>query len=76
MKPSKIRDHTIEELEVEATKLQEQVFRFRFQIAIGQTENPMKLRHARKDLARVKTILNDKRRAHGASGQAPAADRG
>ena len=76
MKASKIRDHTTEELEVEATKLQEQVFRFRFQLAIGQTENPMKLRLARKDLARVKTILNEKRRAQGASGQTAAADRG
>jgi len=76
MKASAIRDHTIEELEVEATKLEEQIFRFRFQLAIGQTENPMKLRLARKDLARVKTILNDKRRAQSVSEQAAAADRG
>ena len=63
MKPSKIRDRTVDELEADASKLKEKIFRLRFQFAMGQTENPLRIRHARKDLARIKTILNEKRRA-------------
>ena len=63
MKPSKIRDHSVPELELEESNLKEQIFKLRFQFAIGQADNPMKIRQARKDLARVKTILNEKRRA-------------
>ena len=65
MKPSKLREQNPEELENEEIKLKEQIFRLRFQFAIGQADNPMRLRLARKDLARVKTILNEKRRAAG-----------
>ena len=63
MKPGKIRDRSIEELELEEAKLKEQLFKLRFQVVIGQAENPLKIRTTRKDLARVKTILNEKRRA-------------
>ncbi len=68
MRPSKFREQSVEELENEEVKLKEQIFRLRFQFAIGQVDNPMRLRHARKDLARVKTILNEKRRATVAQG--------
>jgi large subunit ribosomal protein L29 len=63
MKPSKYREQGVAELELEESKLKEQIFRLRFQFAIGQADNPMKLRLTRKDLARVKTILNETRRA-------------
>ena len=63
MKASKFREHSVAELEQEESKLKEQIFKLRFQFAIGQADNPMKIRLARKDLARVKTILNQKRRA-------------
>ena len=63
MKPGKIREQSVEELHVEETRLKDQIFRLRFQFAIGQVENPMKIRHARRDLARVQTIISEKVRA-------------
>ena len=63
MKPSKIRDQSVPELENERTRLEEQIFKLRFQNAVGQLDNPLKLRTVRRDLARVRTILNEKRRA-------------
>jgi large subunit ribosomal protein L29 len=68
MRASKFREQSVEELRDEERKLKEQIFKLRFQLAIGQAENPMRLMAARKDLARVKTILGEKRRA--ASGAA------
>ncbi len=38
-------------------ELAEQIFRLRFQLSTGQAEGVKKLREARKDLARVKTLL-------------------
>jgi large subunit ribosomal protein L29 len=63
MKPSKIRDQSVPELENERTRLEEQIFKLRFQNAVGQLDNSLKLRTVRRDLARVRTILNEKRRA-------------
>lgn len=70
MKASKFRDQTIDELRLEEEKLKEQIFRLRFQFAVGQAENPMRIRLARRDLARVQTIITEKRRA--AEAQRPA----
>ena len=63
MKPSKIREQSVPELENERTRLEDQIFKLRFQNAVGQLDNPLKLRTVRRDLARVRTILNEKRRA-------------
>ncbi len=67
MKPSKIRDQSVEELRNEEDRLKEEIFKLRFQNAIGQLDNPIKLRIIRKDLARVKTVLNEKSRAEAKS---------
>jgi large subunit ribosomal protein L29 len=66
MKASKFRDQTVDELHLEEQRLKEQIWRLRFQFAVGQVDNPMKIRLARRDLARVQTILSEKRRAAGA----------
>lgn len=63
MKPGKIREQSVEELHLEEAKLKDQIFRLRFQFAIGQVENPMRIRLARRDLARVQTIISEKVRA-------------
>ena len=47
------------ELETQQRELAEQIFRLRFQLSSGQTEELKKLREARKDLARVKTLLRE-----------------
>ncbi|MFZ0037194.1 MAG: 50S ribosomal protein L29 [Candidatus Acidiferrales bacterium] len=44
------------ELETQQQELAEQIFRLRFQLTTGQSEGLKRLREARKDLARVKTL--------------------
>ncbi|MCL5287647.1 MAG: 50S ribosomal protein L29 [Acidobacteria bacterium] len=55
----KFRDMKPEELLLQERELSEQVFRLRFQMSSGQSEGLKKLREARKDLARVKTLLHE-----------------
>jgi len=56
----KIRDMSIEELERQEAQMKEQLFRLRFQWAMGQTETLKKMRELRKDRARVQTIIREK----------------
>jgi len=53
----KFREMNAAELENQQRELSEQIFRLRFQISSGQAEGLKKLREAKKDLARVKTLL-------------------
>jgi large subunit ribosomal protein L29 len=55
----KYRNMNPSELETQQRELAEQIFRLRFQLSSGQTEGLKKLREARKDLARVKTLLRE-----------------
>jgi large subunit ribosomal protein L29 len=55
----KFRDLGQSELEAQQLELTEQVFRLRFQMNTGQAEGLKKLREARRDLARVKTLLRE-----------------
>jgi large subunit ribosomal protein L29 len=48
------------ELDNKQRDLSEQIFRLRFQMTTGQSEGLKKLREARKDLARVKTLLRQR----------------
>ena len=63
MKPEKFRDLGDEELESKEGDLREEIFRARVQKATGQLDQVGKVRALRKDLARVKTILVERRRA-------------
>jgi large subunit ribosomal protein L29 len=56
----KLRDQDTPELNERQRELVEQVFRLRFQLSTGQAEAVTKLRVARKDLARVKTLLRER----------------
>jgi large subunit ribosomal protein L29 len=56
----KLRDQDTAELNERQNELAEQVFRLRFQLSTGQAEAVTKLRSARKDLARVKTLLRER----------------
>ena len=55
------------ELEIQQRELAEQIFRLRFQLSTGQAEALKRLRLARKDLARIKTLLRERtvRTGHG-----------
>ncbi len=53
----KLREADPRELELRQRELTEQIFRLRFQLSTGQAEAVKRLREAKKDLARVKTLL-------------------
>jgi len=53
----KIREEGATELQAREKELVEQIFRLRFQLTTGQAEALKRLREAKKDLARVKTLL-------------------
>jgi large subunit ribosomal protein L29 len=56
MKSEKIRNLTDEELQHQERDLNDQLFKLKFQLNMGQTESLKKLRGMRRDIARVKTI--------------------
>ncbi|HTQ60381.1 MAG TPA: 50S ribosomal protein L29 [Candidatus Solibacter sp.] len=53
----KIREAGAIELEAQQKDLVEQIFRLKFQLSTGQAEALKRLREAKKDLARVKTLM-------------------
>jgi large subunit ribosomal protein L29 len=63
MKADELRELSVEELVSKEGELREQLFKLRFQKAIGQLDNTDKLRDARREVARVKTISNEKARS-------------
>ncbi len=60
MKPEKIRNLTDAELNHQERELNDQLFRLKFQLNMGQTESLKKIRGLRKDIARVKTIARQR----------------
>jgi len=61
MKAGDLRAMTLDQLEDEVLKLKKERFNLRFQRATGQLENTARVRQARRDIARVKTIAAQKR---------------
>ena len=57
MKASELRKLSTKELEAKLKELKAELFNLRFQLAVNQLENPMRISAVKKDLARVKTIL-------------------
>jgi large subunit ribosomal protein L29 len=55
-----LRDLSAEDLRLKERDLDDQLFRLRIQKSMGQLEAPLKVRHVRRDLARVKTLLRQK----------------
>lgn len=60
MKADKVRDLETVELETQVRDIQEQLFRLRFQMSMGQMDGLKKVRALKKDLARIYTILNER----------------
>ena len=60
MKAEKMRGMDAAELQRNAADAQEQLFRLRFQMGMGQTEGLKKYRNLRKERARMLTVLNEK----------------
>ena len=59
MKASEIRNLSAKELDEKLLELKDELFKLRFQQAINQLENPMRISAVKKDIARVKTVIRD-----------------
>jgi large subunit ribosomal protein L29 len=59
MKPSEIRELSLEEKLRKANDLKEELFNLRFQHEIGQLENSQKMKQIKREIARVKTIIKE-----------------
>jgi large subunit ribosomal protein L29 len=63
LKVEDIKRMSDDEMDAEVLKLKKERFNLRFQRATGQLENTSRIREARRDIARVKTIARQKRAA-------------
>jgi large subunit ribosomal protein L29 len=63
MKARELRELSVDELENREQELAEKLFTFRLQKVTGQLEKPSKVREAKRDLARVLTVLREKQSA-------------
>ena len=63
MKAEKVRNLTDDELLHQERELNDQLFKLKFQLNMGQTESLKKMRGLRKDIARVKTIARERQLA-------------
>ncbi len=61
MKLQEIKDAANEELNVHEKELRKELFNLRFQRVLGGLENPMRMRLVRKEIARIKTVLNERK---------------
>ena len=68
MKAEKIRQVDTNELQTQITDMQEQMFRLRFQMTIGQADGLKKYRELRKDRARILTVLRQRELESGKKG--------
>lgn len=59
MKASEIRKLSAKELDAKLLELKDELFKLRFQQAINQLDNPMRINAVKKDIARVKTVQRD-----------------
>ena len=59
MKAAEIRELTAEELNSKLADLKAELFNLRFQLAINQLDNPMRISAVKKDIARVKTVIRE-----------------
>ena len=58
MKIKELRELSVEELKHREGELVDQLFKLRFQKSLGQLESPMKIKTIKRDIARIKTLLN------------------
>jgi large subunit ribosomal protein L29 len=61
MKAAKWRDMSDDELDQKVHELSEEVFNLRFQLSMGVAKNPSRIGQARRDLARAKTVLGERK---------------
>ena len=54
-----LRELTQSELELKLKELKQELFNLRFQLAINQLENPMRITAVKRDIARVSTVMRE-----------------
>jgi len=59
MKAGEIREMNLDEMHRKVSDLKEELFNLRFQHGIGQLENPQRMKQAKRDIARLKTIIRE-----------------
>ncbi len=64
MKAVEIRELATDVLEAKAHELKEELFKLKFQLSLGQFSNTAKIREIRRDIARIKTIINERANAN------------
>jgi large subunit ribosomal protein L29 len=69
MNAKELRELSVEELQQKRGDLREDLFRLKMRKAVAQLENPIRLRQLRRDIARVETILRERKAAQGAGGR-------
>jgi len=60
MNVKEYRELNIAELNKKLGELKEELFNLRFQLAINQLDNPMRITAVKKDIARIKTVIREK----------------
>ena len=63
MKATDLRQKSADELKDELMKLRKEAFNLRFQKSTGQLENTARVGQVRHDIARIKTVINEMRKA-------------
>ena len=61
MKISKIKEMSSPELEKELSELKTELFKLRFSLATQGLDNPMRIKEVRKDIARINTVLTERK---------------
>jgi len=69
MRADKVRNLTDDELRHQERELNDQLFKLKFQLNMGQTESLKKIRGLRRDIARVKTIARERELAPGSQAE-------
>ena len=59
MKAKDFREMSVDELNNKLVELKKELFNLRFQSAINQLDNPMRIKAVKKDIARIMTVLKE-----------------
>ncbi|HEY5593952.1 MAG TPA: 50S ribosomal protein L29 [Nitrospiria bacterium] len=60
MELQEIRALTIDELVIKEKELRKELFNLRYQVLSGRIENPQRIKNARREIARIRTVVRDK----------------
>ena len=61
MTANEIRELTIDQLDTQVKELKQELFNLKFQKTLGQLQNTTKIRQVKRDIARMKTIITEKK---------------